>query len=78
MRGQVWCTMNDSYLRSLPLRWAKVSVDMVGIGSMSCSHWRSTKEQLWREPSGSTVSVLDSTTLLRRVVNHRRKSICRR
>ena len=25
---------------------AKVSVDMVGIGSMSCAHWRSTKEHL--------------------------------
>jgi hypothetical protein len=24
----------------------KVSVDMIGIGSMSCAHWRSTKEQL--------------------------------
>ena len=23
---------------------AKVSVDMIGIGSMSCSHWRATKE----------------------------------
>jgi hypothetical protein len=23
---------------------AKVSVDMIGIGGMSCSHWRSTKE----------------------------------
>ncbi len=25
---------------------AKVSVDMIGIGSMSCAHWRSTKEHL--------------------------------
>ena len=25
---------------------AEVSVDMVGIGSMSCTHWRSTKEHL--------------------------------
>jgi hypothetical protein len=25
---------------------AKVSVDMVGIGSMSCAHWRSTREHL--------------------------------
>ena len=25
---------------------AKVSVNMIGIGSMSCAHWRSTKEQL--------------------------------
>jgi hypothetical protein len=25
---------------------AKVSVDMIGIGSMSCVHWRSTKEHL--------------------------------
>jgi hypothetical protein len=25
---------------------AKVSVDMIGIGSMSCAHWRSTKEYL--------------------------------
>ena len=24
----------------------KVSVDMVGIGSMSCAHWRSTREHL--------------------------------
>jgi hypothetical protein len=24
----------------------KVSVDMIGIGSMSCAHWRSTKEHL--------------------------------
>src|SRR5258708_3825781 len=24
----------------------KVSVDMIGIGSMSCSHWRATKEHL--------------------------------
>jgi hypothetical protein len=23
---------------------AKVSVDMIGIGAMSCAHWRSTKE----------------------------------
>jgi hypothetical protein len=25
---------------------AKVSVDMVGIGGMSCAHWRSTREHL--------------------------------
>ena len=25
---------------------AKVSVDMIGIGSMSCAHWQSTKEHL--------------------------------
>ena len=25
---------------------AKVNVDMIGIGSMSCSHWRATKEHL--------------------------------
>ena len=25
---------------------AKVSVDMIGIGSMSCTHWRSTEEHL--------------------------------
>jgi hypothetical protein len=25
---------------------AKVSVDMIGIGAMSCAHWRSTKEHL--------------------------------
>ena len=25
---------------------AKVSVDMIGIGSMSCAHWRSTEEHL--------------------------------
>ena len=25
---------------------AKVSVDMMGIGSMSCAHWRSTQEHL--------------------------------
>jgi hypothetical protein len=25
---------------------AKVSVDMVGIGSMSCAHWRATNEHL--------------------------------
>jgi hypothetical protein len=25
---------------------AKVSVDMIGIGGMSCAHWRSTKEHL--------------------------------
>jgi hypothetical protein len=25
---------------------AKVSVDMIGIGSMSCVHWRSTQEHL--------------------------------
>jgi hypothetical protein len=25
---------------------AKVSVDMIGIGSMSCAHWRSTQEHL--------------------------------
>ena len=25
---------------------AKVSVDMMGIGGMSCAHWRSTKEHL--------------------------------
>jgi hypothetical protein len=25
---------------------SNVSVDMIGIGSMSCAHWRSTKEHL--------------------------------
>jgi hypothetical protein len=25
---------------------AKVSIDMVGIGGMSCAHWRSTREHL--------------------------------
>ncbi|OCK55187.1 hypothetical protein LMTR3_10100 [Bradyrhizobium sp. LMTR 3] len=25
---------------------AKVSVDMIGVGSMSCAHWRSTEEHL--------------------------------
>src|SRR5258706_5584013 len=25
---------------------AKVSVDMIGIGGMNCTHWRSTKEHL--------------------------------
>jgi hypothetical protein len=25
---------------------AKVSVDMIGIGGMSCAHWRSTKEHV--------------------------------
>jgi hypothetical protein len=25
---------------------AEVSVDMIGIGSMSCAHWQSTKEHL--------------------------------
>jgi hypothetical protein len=25
---------------------ARVSVDMIGIGGMSCAHWRSTKEHL--------------------------------
>ena len=25
---------------------ARVSVDMIGIGSMSCAHWRSTQEHL--------------------------------
>src|SRR5258708_10571981 len=25
---------------------AKISVDMIGIGGMSCAHWRSTKEHL--------------------------------
>src|ERR1700716_4670989 len=25
---------------------AKVSVDMIGIGGMSCAHWRSTKEHI--------------------------------
>ena len=25
---------------------AKVSVDMIGIGGMSCAHWRATKEHL--------------------------------
>ena len=25
---------------------AKVSVDMIGIGGMSCAHWRSTQEHL--------------------------------
>jgi hypothetical protein len=24
----------------------KVSVDMIGVGSMSCAHWRSTKERV--------------------------------
>ena len=24
----------------------KVSVDMIGVGSMSCTHWRSTKERV--------------------------------
>jgi hypothetical protein len=31
---------------SISAQDAKVSVDMIGIGSMSCAHWRSTKEHL--------------------------------
>jgi hypothetical protein len=30
----------------VPAQDAKVSVDMIGIGGMSCAHWRSTKEHL--------------------------------
>jgi hypothetical protein len=29
---------------------AKVSVDMIGIGSMSCAHWRRRKSINWRGP----------------------------
>jgi hypothetical protein len=29
-----------------PAQNAEVSVDMIGIGSMSCAHWQSTKEHL--------------------------------
>jgi hypothetical protein len=28
----------------VPARDANVSVDMIGVGGMSCAHWRSTKE----------------------------------
>ena len=30
----------------VPAQDARVSVDMIGIGGMSCAHWRSTKEHL--------------------------------
>jgi hypothetical protein len=29
-----------------PAQNAEISVDMIGIGSMSCAHWQSTKEHL--------------------------------
>jgi hypothetical protein len=53
--GMIWCMIKRSLLASIifgaPLclasaQDAKVSVDMVGIGSMSCAHWRSTNEHL--------------------------------
>jgi hypothetical protein len=42
----------DTFVEALDLHGmgsaqdAKVSVDMIGIGGMSCAHWRSTKEHL--------------------------------
>ena len=51
----IWCMIKRSLFSSIifgaPLclasaQDAKVSVDMVGIGSMSCAHWRSTNEHL--------------------------------
>jgi hypothetical protein len=50
-----WCMIKQSLFASIvfaaplclaPAQDAKVSVDMIGIGSMSCAHWRSTKEHL--------------------------------
>jgi hypothetical protein len=56
----------------------KVSVDMIGIGAMSCAHWRSTKEHLLE----GTVWIYGFWTGLNYVAaangHHRRKSICRR
>ena len=57
---------------------AKVSVHMMGIGGMSCAHWRSTQEHLLEGAVGSTVSGRDSITLLQQVIKHRRKSTWRR
>src|SRR5258707_14722904 len=57
---------------------AKVSVDMIGIGGMSCAHWRATKEHLLEGTVWIYGFWTDSITLLRRVVNHRPKLIFRR
>jgi hypothetical protein len=49
----IWCMIKRSLFASIifgapvclaSAQDAEVSVDMVGIGSMSCTHWRSTNE----------------------------------
>jgi len=51
----IWCTTKRSLFVSIvfgaPIclasaQDAKISVDMIGIGSMSCAHWRSTREHV--------------------------------
>ena len=36
--------VSAALVSSISAQDAKVSVDMIGIGSMSCAHWRSTQE----------------------------------
>jgi hypothetical protein len=58
---------------------AKVSVHMMGIGGMSCAHWRSTQEHLIEGAvSCCRFSGRDSITLLQQAIKHRRKSTWRR
>jgi hypothetical protein len=51
----IWCMIKRSLFASIVFgapvclasaQDAKVSVDLIGIGSMSCAHWRSTEEHL--------------------------------
>jgi hypothetical protein len=53
--ARVWCRMKRflfaAIVFAVPVclisaQDAKVSVDMIGIGGMNCTHWRSTKEHL--------------------------------
>ena len=54
-RRRVWCMIKRSLFAAIvsavpvclvSAQDANVSVDMIGIGGMSCAHWRSTKEHL--------------------------------
>ena len=56
----------------------KVSVDMIGIGRMSCADWRSTQAHRSEGTTGSTVSGRDSIMLLQQVIKLRRKLTRRR
>src|SRR5689334_20438955 len=55
MPKMIWCMINRFLFASIifgaPICFAsaqdaQVSVNMIGIGSMSCAHWRSTEEHL--------------------------------
>jgi hypothetical protein len=52
---------------------SNVSVDMIGIGSMSCAHWRSTKEHLLEGTVWIYGFWTGSITLLQQVIKRRRK-----